>query len=70
MGVKVSAHEMFKAGKAVDARASEWTPCRSDADKQAEYAEAEDRKLLLADVHEALTMEAQGARAEDFEAVA
>lgn len=70
LGVKVSADEMFKAGKAVDARASEWTPCRSDADKQAEYAEEADRKLVLADVQAALTMEAQGATAMDFEAVA
>jgi len=70
LGVKVSADEMFRAGKAVDALASEWTPCRSDADKEAEYAEEADHKLLLADVQEALTMEAQGATAQDFEAVA
>lgn len=68
MGVKVSAHEMFKAGKAVDALASEWTPCRSDADKEAEYAEEADRKEILADVSAALKMEAQGATSEDFAA--
>lgn len=70
MGVKVSADEMFRAGKAVDALSSEWTPCRSDADKQAEYAEEEAFKELKADVSAAMALEAQGATAADFEAVA
>ena len=43
-----------------------WLPIR-DADKEADYAEEADNKLLQADVAEALTKQAQGAKtAEDF----
>lgn len=68
MGAKVSAHEMLTAGKAIDAAASEWTPCRSDADKQAEYAEEADMKLIKADYEAAAHEIAQGAPVEAISA--
>jgi hypothetical protein len=63
MGERVSAHEMYKAGVAVDNAASEWTPCRSDGDKAIDYAKESAKKNLLADYHEEMKEIAQGRQA-------
>lgn len=63
-GIKVSADEMLKAGKAIDAAASEWTPCRSDADKRIEYAEEEAVNNMFRDYEAEVREIAQGRPAE------
>jgi hypothetical protein len=60
MGAMVSADEMFKAGVAIDGAASEWTPTRSDAAKQREYADEAVKKELMADVDAEMKEIAQG----------